>query len=80
MTPNKSLEHNTAPALGFGVRLWWHCGLRGHYVVVGAVWLSLSLCPKAVIEVAPVFCESFERGFFCRARSATFAFDFRAKD
>lgn len=40
---NKTLEHNTAPALGFGGRLWWHCVLRAHYVVVGAVWLSFSL-------------------------------------
>jgi hypothetical protein len=42
MTPNKTLEHNTAPAFGFGGRLWWQCGLRAHYVVVGAVWLSFS--------------------------------------
>lgn len=40
--PNKTLEHNTAPALGFGGRLWWHYGFSAHYVVVGAVWLSFS--------------------------------------
>jgi hypothetical protein len=42
MKPNHTVEHNTAPALGFGGRRWCHYGLRAHYVVVGAVWLSFS--------------------------------------